>query len=90
MLPFFDHLFASEQIGFEKPSENFFDACFAALSDISPEESMIIGDSITADMMGGLRYGIQTCWVNYHHAQPPKDIPLTYIVDALEDIKHFL
>ena len=90
MLPFFDHLFASEQIGFEKPSENFFDACFAALSDISPEESMIIGDSITADMMGGLRYGIQTCWFNYHHAQPPKDIPLTYIVDALEDIKRFL
>ena len=51
---------------------------------------MIICDSITADMMGGLRYGIQTCWFNYHHAQPPKDIPLTYIVDALEDIKHFL
>lgn len=90
MLSFFDHLFVSEKIGFEKPSKSFFDACFAALPGILPEETMIIGDSITADMVGGLQYGIQTCWFNYHHIQPPKDIAFTYIADTLEDIKCFL
>lgn len=90
MLSFFDHLFVSEQIGFEKPSESFFDACFAALPGISPEEAMIIGDSITADMMGGLRYGIQTCWFNYHHSEPPQDLSFTHIVNELKEIKYFL
>ena len=90
MLSFFDHLFVSEKIGFEKPSKSFFDACFAALPGILPEETMIIGDSITADMVGGLQYGIQTCWFNYHHIQPPKDIAFTYIANTLEDIKCFL
>ena len=90
MLPFFDHLFASEQIGFEKPSENFFDACFAALSDISPEESMIIGDSITADMMGGLRYGIQTCWFNPKYKPRRPDIHVDYEIDALMELPQLL
>lgn len=90
MLSFFDHLFVSEQIGFEKPSENFFDACFAALPGISPAEAIIIGDSITADMMGGLQYGIQTCWFNYHHSAPPQDLSFTHIVHTLKEIESFL
>ncbi len=90
MLSFFDRLFASEEIGFAKPSSCFFDACFSALPDALPSETMIIGDSITADMLGGMRYGLQTCWFNYHHLSPPTELSFTYAVNALGEIKLFL
>ena len=62
MIDYFAHCFVSEQLGVEKPSQKFFDGCFAELSGILPEETMIIGDSLTADMAGGRQAGMHTCW----------------------------
>lgn len=62
MLDYFTHCFVSEQLGAEKPSQRFFDGCFAELPGILPEETMMIGDSLTADMAGGRQAGMHTCW----------------------------
>ena len=61
MLDAFDHVFISERLGAEKPSREFFDACFAELGDIAPAETLIVGDSLTSDMAGGAAYGLRTC-----------------------------
>lgn len=61
MLDSFDHVFISERLGAEKPSREFFDACFAELGDIAPAETLIVGDSLTSDMAGGAAYGLRTC-----------------------------
>lgn len=62
MLKYFEHCFVSERMGVEKPARGFFEKCFAELPEISPEETMIIGDSLTADMAGGRKMGMKTCW----------------------------
>ena len=59
-----DGVFLSEQIGAEKPNRAFFDAVFKALPSIDRSEFMIVGDSLTSDILGGNNAGIRTCWYN--------------------------
>ena len=62
MLKYFAHCFVSEQMGVEKPSRTFFERCFEKLPGVKPEETMMIGDSLTADIAGGKCMGMKTCW----------------------------
>lgn len=57
-----DGIFISEQIGTPKPHAGFFDYCMQAIGDLDREELMIVGDSLTSDIKGGVLYGIPTCW----------------------------
>ena len=57
---YFDGLFISEEIGANKPSKEFFDAVFKALSFPEKESVILIGDSLSADISGGNAYGIKT------------------------------
>ena len=61
---YFDGIFISEQLGAVKPQKEFFDACFAAIPHFSPREAVILGDSLTSDILGGIHAGIRTCWFN--------------------------
>ena len=89
MLGYLDHIFTSEDIGSQKPEKAFFDGCFARLGDILPEECIIIGDSLTADIKGGIDCGIKTCWFNYEQKAPKGD-EADYIVNTLAEIKNIL
>ena len=60
----FDGVFLSEDIGYEKPAREFFDAVFAALGGVDRGRVLIVGDSLTSDIAGGERAGIRTCWYN--------------------------
>lgn len=59
-----DYVFISEDVGFEKPSDKFFQKVFERIGDYQPEEILIVGDSLTSDMRGGQNAGIHTCWFN--------------------------
>jgi 2-haloacid dehalogenase len=61
---YFDGIFISERIGHNKPSKEFFDGCFATIKDFSKDEAIIIGDSLTSDILGGINAGIKTCLYN--------------------------
>ena len=66
MKKYFDYIFVSEKLGASKPSPMFFDRAFEEMNKdrktiIMPEECMILGDSVTSDIEGGLRYGMKTC-----------------------------
>ena len=54
--------------------ENSFDYIFNEIGNINREETIIVGDSLTSDVMGGLNANIQTCWFNYRE----KKITLIY------------
>ena len=62
MLDAFERLFISGQMGAEKPSRVFFDRCLAQLPGVRPEQCLMIGDSLTADIAGGRAAGMRTCW----------------------------
>ncbi len=61
---FMDEIFISGHVGFQKPQKEFFEYCFSHISDPDPEQTLIIGDSLTSDIQGGMNAGIDTCWFN--------------------------
>lgn len=82
------NIVVSEDIDCSKPDCRLFDyAIGQATQSYSKEAILMIGDSLTADVVGGQGYGIDTCWVNLDNRRTmtlPK--PPTYQVNALDEI----
>ena len=55
-------MFLSEEVGYEKPDERFFQKVFETIGPEKRPRTLIIGDSLTSDIEGGRRAGIKTCW----------------------------
>ncbi|MBR3238078.1 MAG: YjjG family noncanonical pyrimidine nucleotidase [Oscillospiraceae bacterium] len=62
--PYFEDMFISELIGADKPSEEFYRRSVARISDYDPSRALMVGDSLTSDILGGIRAGMHTCWLN--------------------------
>lgn len=92
---YFSHYFVSERVGAQKPSKEFFDYCFKelreqGLENISPEETMMIGDSLTADIAGGKQYGMATCLYLCGKGSVEGSDAADYVVKELTEIKSIL
>lgn len=59
-----EDIFISEEIGADKPSTAFFEACFERIPNFTRERALIVGDSLSSDMKGGSQAGIDCCWYN--------------------------
>ena len=81
-----DGVFLSEELGAEKPSPAFFERVFAALPDIRKEDMLIVGDSLTSDMKGGIAAGISTCWYNPQSLPRPADMAIDYEIQDLVQV----
>ena len=79
----FDEIFISENIGAEKPDKAFFDYVFKKLGITDKSEVLVIGDSLTSDIKGGLNAGIDTCWFNPGHSPNNSGIPVSYEIDDI-------
>lgn len=57
-----DEIFISEDIGFEKPDKRFFEPVISKLNEygIDKDECVIVGDSESSDIQGGINAGIRT------------------------------
>ena len=84
---YFDGYFISERAGAEKPSKEFFDYCFKNIPDFKKEETIIVGDSISADIIGGKNVGITTVWFNIKGET--SSLP-DYEIHALPELKDLL
>ncbi|MBQ8165369.1 MAG: YjjG family noncanonical pyrimidine nucleotidase [Clostridia bacterium] len=90
MLKYIKKVFVSDDIGFAKPSCEFFDACYSELTHIKPCETVIIGDSLSADIIGGINYGLKSCWFNLKKEPLPEDVKPDMVTESLRDIPGFL
>ncbi len=81
-----DGVFLSEKIGVEKPSPLFFDTVFKAIRPPERSEVMIVGDSLTSDMQGGVNAGILTCWYNPEHKPAPAGLRIDHTISDLHEI----
>ena len=71
---YFEAIFISQTIGVNKPGKGFFDYCFANIQDFNPKKALIVGDSLSSDILGGKNVGIDTCWVNPKHKSAPMEL----------------
>ena len=84
--PVFDGLYISELVGAEKPSRLFFDKVFADIDGFEKESAVIIGDSLTSDIQGGINAGIKTVWFNRGGSANTTDIKPDYEVTLLSQL----
>ncbi len=83
---FFEAVFDSQTIGYQKPARQFFDHVMRQIAGFNVREALIIGDSLNTDIKGGLQAGIDTCWLN-HRGQPGSaEIPSTYTISHLSEL----
>lgn len=87
---YFKDIFISEHIGFDKPSKEYFDACFARIPNLEKDKSIIVGDSLTSDIRGGINAGLKTCWYNPHKAPYNPEIPADYEIQKLSELPALL
>jgi 2-haloacid dehalogenase len=80
----------SEEIGSAKPHTTFFDAAFSCAGNPPKKDVLIIGDSLTSDIQGGVNYAIDTCWFNRAGNPRPEHPPITYEIRQLRDLLDLL
>ena len=87
---FFDDIFISEEIGFSKPEPEIFEYSVKKLGDFEKNEILMIGDNLVADIMGGINFGVDTCWVNLKNKENNKEIVPKYEINNLLELLEVL
>lgn len=82
---YFKDIIISETVGFEKPSEKFFNYCFERIPNFNKSEAIIIGDSLSSDIKGGINAGIKTIWFNPHNQQNNTALHPDYEIHSLHE-----
>ena len=87
---YFKDIFISEVTGSHKPDRAYFDYCFSRIPGFDPSQALIVGDSLTSDILGGFNAGIRTCWFN--PGCKPLQGPVTpdHEIHALRELKDIL
>ena len=82
----FDAVVISEEVGAAKPDRRIFDICFEHMGRPRREEVLMVGDSLTSDIRGGIEYGIDTCWFNPAHVINESELHPRYEIAALSEL----
>lgn len=83
---YFEKRFISGVIGYEKPDVRYFEKVSQMIEGFDKSSAIIVGDSLTSDIKGGINFGIDTCWYNPNGKPEPADMNITYTVSSLPDI----
>lgn len=87
---YMDGIFISQILGANKPDKQFFDICFAEIPDFLLSETVIIGDSLSSDIKGGINAGITTVWFNPKGIENDSDIKPDYTIKELSEVPGLL
>ena len=87
---YFNHVFISEQLGTQKPDALFYERIGQQIPGFSKDKTVMIGDSLTADIQGGNNAGIDTIWYNPHHLENKTKAQPTYEVHSYQDLLNCL
>lgn len=88
-LPLLGRVFISQEMGVQKPDKAYYDYIFNAFGDADRAKYLMIGDSLSADIAGGVNAGIDTCWYRPASAGEPHIRP-TYTVDGFDALLRLL
>ena len=70
-----------------KPDIRFFSHTLDALGNPEPDTVLIVGDSLTSDMQGGMNAGIKTCWLNRGGESAPPEYRIDYEIGGLRELE---
>ncbi len=87
---FFEKVFVSQELDANKPAKEFFDRATAQIPGYDPQKAMMVGDSLTSDILGGINAGMKTCWVNPGHNPANAEIPADYEIESITQLEALL
>jgi len=88
--PYFEKIFISEELGADKPDPRYFEACFQQMKPFDRNRCIIVGDSLTSDILGGRSAGITSCWFNLRGREARGDIVPDYQITRLDELPALL
>ncbi|KJY82808.1 dUMP phosphatase [Vibrio galatheae] len=90
MSQYFEHVIISEQVGVAKPDAAIFSHAHEKMGAPCKSKILMVGDNQHSDILGGLNFGIETCWLN--RADTPQDEAITphFTVTSLHELKQIL
>lgn len=83
-------IFISEAVGANKPLREFFDFCFRHIRRFDRHRTMIVGDNLSSDIIGGYKAGIKTCWVNCDNRENSLLVPINYVIKDIRELVNIL
>ena len=87
---YFKEVFISEQLQTQKPDPDFFERVGQRIPGFSKDQTLMIGDSLSADIAGGHAAGIATVWYNQDHKENTSQVVPTYEVSNYQEIADLL
>ena len=84
--PYFERIFVSENMGCNKPSREYYELCFKEIPEFDRARAIMVGDSLTSDILGGVNAGIKTCWYNPKGKTNPGKIFPDYEINDLAQL----
>lgn len=83
---YFEDVFISDEIGFKKPSKEYFDYVASHIKGFDKSKTLIVGDSLVADIMLGINNNVDTCHFRKIILPYQENAKPTYTIDKLTDI----
>lgn len=86
----FDGVFISEEIGIDKPNKEFFDIVFENVGSTDTREYLLVGDSLTSDILGANNAGINNIWYNPEKKEKNLDVIVNFTIYDLREVVEIL
>ena len=85
---YFDDVFISEDLNAQKPENEYFEACIRRITQKDKSKILIVGDSQSSDILGGINVGIDTCW--FKHKGETAKYYSKYTIENLKELTEIL
>lgn len=82
----FTEIVISGEIGLAKPDPAIFDHALALIGAPARERVLMVGDNLGADILGGARAGLDTCWYNPAATPTGDSVTPTYEIRQLVEL----
>ncbi len=87
---YFEDVVVSEEVKVSKPDPKIFEHALNNIKHTDKSKVLIVGDSLTSDIQGGINSGIDTCWFNSNKIVNKTKIKPTYEISNLIELKDIL
>lgn len=87
---YFENIVISEEVQVSKPDSKIFELTLNNMKYTDKSKVLMVGDSLTSDMQGGINFGIDTCWFNPDKITNKTVIKPNYEISNLMNLKDIL
>ncbi len=82
----FSRVFVSEEAGAAKPDRAYYEYVFSQVPELTHENCLVIGDSLTSDILGANNADLHCCWFNPRGKSAGPEFRIDYDIRDLREL----